>query len=136
MWNKQMSFNALLFMILCLYLFKLQLSCYVLLLELHLSCSCLEYYDPSYQCFTIFWSRLWWCMSPVTYKISSSSKPSYCIHRIMACLLCTKTFKAKTLIKPYLKPLFYYMYGAWFYFILWHQIVFGVIRCVWHTFGH
>ena len=36
---------------LCLYLFMLQHSYYVLLLEQHLSCSCLEYYDPSYQFF-------------------------------------------------------------------------------------
>src|SRR4051812_44388569 len=38
---------------LCLYLFMLQHSCYDLLLELHLSCSCLEYFDTSYQCFTM-----------------------------------------------------------------------------------
>src|SRR4051812_12445827 len=36
---------------LCLYPFMLQHSYYVLLLELHLSCSCLEYFDPSFQCF-------------------------------------------------------------------------------------
>ena len=64
MWNKQMSFNALLSMI-----FVCILSCcmhryYVLLLELHLSCSCLEYFDPSFQCLQMVWSWLWWCMSP------------------------------------------------------------------------
>ena len=37
--------------IFCFYLFMLQHSCYVLLLELYLSCSCLEFLDPSYQCF-------------------------------------------------------------------------------------
>jgi hypothetical protein len=41
-WNKQMTFNAL----------------------LSLLCTCLEYFDLSTQCFTSFWSRLCWCMSP------------------------------------------------------------------------
>src|SRR3954467_8092558 len=36
---------------LCLYPFMLQHSCFVLMLELHISCSCLEYFDPSFQCF-------------------------------------------------------------------------------------
>src|SRR4051812_38682186 len=37
---------------LCLYLFMLQHSCFVLLLELHISCSCLEYFDLNFQCFS------------------------------------------------------------------------------------
>ena len=32
--------------------FMLQHSWYVLLLEIYLSCSCLEYFDLTYQCFT------------------------------------------------------------------------------------
>src|SRR3954466_9358198 len=43
-------FQCMLFMI-----FVCSLSCcmhsyYVLLLELHISCSCLEFFDPSFQC--------------------------------------------------------------------------------------
>ena len=64
MWNKQTSFNALLFMNLCFYPFMLQHNYFVLLLELHLSCSCLEYFDPSFQSLQMVWSWLWWCMSP------------------------------------------------------------------------
>ena len=68
MWNKQMSFNALLFMICLCILSCCMHSYYVLLLELHLSCSCLEYFDPSFQCLQMVWSRLWWCMSPQNYS--------------------------------------------------------------------
>ena len=64
MWNKQTYFNQLLFMI-----FVCSLSCcmhsyYVLLLELHLSCTCLEFFDPSFQCLQMVGSLLWGCMSP------------------------------------------------------------------------
>ena len=52
--NKRITFNALLFMILCLCYFS---CCNIVakftLLELYLSCLCLEYFDLSLQCFYI-----------------------------------------------------------------------------------
>ncbi len=64
MWNKQTFFNA------C-YSWSLFVAChdcmhsyYVLLLELHLSCTSLEFFDPSLQCLQMVWSWFWWCMSP------------------------------------------------------------------------
>ena len=39
-------------------------SYYVLLLELHLSCTCLEFVDPIFQCLQMVGSLLWGCMSP------------------------------------------------------------------------
>ena len=52
--EQTVAFNALLFMLFCLSYF----SCYNIVdkfycLELYLSCLCLEYFDPSSQCFYI-----------------------------------------------------------------------------------
>ena len=57
-------FQCIIIRDLCLYPFMLQHSCYVLLLELHLSWSCLEFFDPRFQCLQMVWSWFWWCMSP------------------------------------------------------------------------
>src|SRR3954470_2214073 len=37
---------------------------YVLLLELHISCTCLEFFDPIFQCLQMVGSLLLGCMSP------------------------------------------------------------------------
>jgi hypothetical protein len=55
--KQQLTFDALLFMIFCLYSFHVVTW---LLRELYLLCLCLEYFDLSLQCFTITWSRLCW----------------------------------------------------------------------------
>src|SRR3954470_18201266 len=57
-------FQCMLFMI-----FVCSLPCsmhnyYVLLLELHLSCTCLEFFDPIFQCLQMVGSLLRGCMSP------------------------------------------------------------------------
>src|SRR4051812_47788508 len=44
-------FQCMLFMIFGCRLSCFMLSYYVLLLELHLSCTCLEFFDPRFQCF-------------------------------------------------------------------------------------
>src|SRR4051812_8889663 len=52
----------------------------------------------------------------VTSQISSNENSYHCIHIIIACLSCTKIFKPKPYLKPYLNPTLYIIYGAWFYF--------------------
>src|SRR3954470_6756377 len=65
LYGKQTNiFQCMLFMI-----FVCSLSCcihsyYVLLLELHLSCTCLEFFDPNFQCLQMVRSSLRRCMSP------------------------------------------------------------------------
>src|SRR3954470_896428 len=44
-------FQCMLFMIFVCSLPYCMHSYYVLLLELHLSCTCLEFFDPNFQCF-------------------------------------------------------------------------------------
>ena len=57
-------FQCMLFMIFVCSLSCCMHSCFVLLLELLISWSCLEFFDPTFQCLQMVWSWFWWCMSP------------------------------------------------------------------------